>query len=291
MPPALTVHAGDLTITLTVLVCTLGDLTLDVIVRLAGSIAHGGDTDAHIELRPGGQAANVAAWAVALGAHARFVGKTGADDAGVIVRARLEEHGVQVAGPVEGRSGVICSLVTTEGERSMAADRGAAAELGPEELDPAWFEDCEHLHVSGYALFREPARSAARRAVEIARASGAAVSVDLASWSGIRDTGAKTMRTLVVSLAPDVVFANETEERAIGGSQPSHAWVVKRGAHGCSFDGDERPALPVDRVVDTTGAGDALAAGWIVGGPELALEAAARCVRQAGGMPTLGSAP
>ena len=71
------------------LVCTLGDLTLDVIVRLTGPIAAGGDTDAEIRLGPGGQAANVAAWAADLGAAARFVGKTGADDAGELARARL----------------------------------------------------------------------------------------------------------------------------------------------------------------------------------------------------------
>ena len=62
-------------------------------------------------------------------------------------------------------------------------------------------------------------------------------------------------------------------------------WILKRGARGCAFGDDERPALPVERVVDTTGAGDALAAGWIVGGPDLALEAAARCVQTLGAMP------
>jgi sugar/nucleoside kinase (ribokinase family) len=61
--------------------------------------------------------------------------------------------------------------------------------------------------------------------------------------------------------------------------------VLKRGARGCSFDGDERSALPVEEVVDTTGAGDALAAGYLVGGPDLALEAAARCVQKLGTMP------
>ena len=65
---------------------------------------------------------------------------------------------------------------------------------------------------------------------------------------------------------------------------PGAAWILKRGLRGCSFDGDEREALAVE-VVDSTGAGDALAAGFIVGGPELALEAAARCVSRVGSMP------
>jgi sugar/nucleoside kinase (ribokinase family) len=62
-------------------------------------------------------------------------------------------------------------------------------------------------------------------------------------------------------------------------------WILKRGDAGASFDGEERPAVQVEEVVDSTGAGDALAAGYIVGGPELALEAAARCVARLGSMP------
>jgi sugar/nucleoside kinase (ribokinase family) len=271
------------------LVCSLGDLTLDVVVRLATPIAVGADTASEIRLGPGGQAANVAAWASALDARARFVGKTGDDDAGALVRAQASALGVEVIGPVAGRNGVICSLVSSDGERSMASDRGTAAELRPNDLDAAWFHGCGHLYVSGYALQREPARSAARRAVELAREAGATVSVDLASWSVIREVGAEAFREVVTAFAPDVVFANEAEDETFGGPIAGATWVLKRGARGCSFDGDEREALPVDRVVDSTGAGDALAAGWIVGGPDLALEAAARCVRQLGAMPAVGS--
>lgn len=267
------------------LVCTLGDLTLDVVVRLAAPLAAGGDTDAEIRLAPGGQAANVAAWVAELGGKARFVGKTGADDAGSLARTRLQALGVEVLGPVEGRNGAICSLVAADGERSMAADRGAARELRPDEVDPAWLAGLDHLHVSGYALMAEPVRSAALRAGELAGSDGAGLSVDLASWSAIRDTGLDAFRAAVRTLAPDVVFANEEEQRIVGELDLDAIWIVKHGARGCSFDGDLRAARPVERVVDSTGAGDALAAGWIVGGPDLALEAAARCVQQVGAMP------
>jgi sugar/nucleoside kinase (ribokinase family) len=267
------------------LVCALGDLTLDVVVRLGGPIAVGGDTDAEIVLAPGGQAANVAAWAVSLGASARFIGRTGDDEAGSLARTSLETRGVEVVGPVGGRNGLVCSLVSADGARSMASDRGTAVELGPNDIEGSWLEGCDHLFVSGYALVREPVRSAATRAAELARRSRARVSVDLASWSAIRDSGVDAFREAVRRLDPDVVFANEDEERVVGRPVPGAFWILKRGGRGCSFDGDERAPLPVERALDSTGAGDALAAGWIVGGPDLALEAAARCVQKLGAMP------
>jgi len=267
------------------LVCALGDLTLDVLVRLADPLSDGGDTDAEIRIAPGGQAANVAAWAASLGARARFIGKRGDDAAGRLACAGLEATGVEVLGSAERRNGVICSLVSPDGSRSMAADRGAAATLGPEEIEPAWLEGCDHLFVSGYALLFEPARSAAMLAVELGRAQGAAVSVDLATWSAIRTAGVAEFRGAVTRVEPDVVFANESEAETFGAQQDHALWILKRGAGGCAFGEDERPALPVERVVDTTGAGDALAAGWIVGGPDLALEAAARCIQTLGAMP------
>ena len=266
------------------LVCTLGDLTLDVVVRLRAPVATGGDTNASISIGAGGQAANVAAWAAALGAEARFVGRTGADDAGELVRSKLAAWGVEIVGPVDGRNGTICSLVAADGERSMASDRGTATELRADELENWWFA-CDHLHVSGYALMVEPVRSAALRAVELGREHGARVSIDLASWSGIRDSGVDAFRAAMHAAAPDVVFANDDEVREVGPSLVDAVWIVKHGANGCSFGGEEREAIPVPAVTDSTGAGDALAAGWIVGGPDLALDAAARCVRQVGAMP------
>jgi sugar/nucleoside kinase (ribokinase family) len=266
-------------------VCTLGDLLVDVVVRLSTPLAVGGDADADNVLAPGGQAANVAAWCVALGVEARLICKSGADEAGRLARAGLEVRGVEVAGPAVGRNGIVCSLVSPDGERSMLTDRGAAPELGAHELEPSWFGGCDHLLVSGYTLLRDPVRGAAFLAVELARAEGASVSVDLSSWSSVERAGSARFRNDVAALEPDVVFANEDEDRVVGGRIPGPALVLKRGARGCSFDGDERSALPVEEVVDTTGAGDALAAGYLVGGPDLALEAAARCVQKLGTMP------
>ena len=266
-------------------VVSLGDLVVDVVVRTRSAIATAADTPSEIALTVGGQGANVAAWCAALGADARWLGKRGEDAAGRLASDRLSALGVRLTGPVEpSGTGVVVSLVDLAGERSMFPDRGVAVTFRPEEIRPEWL-DCDHLHVSGYALLAEPVAAAAERAIELARDAGARISIDLSSWSTIRDAGARAFRARVEALAPEVVFANEDEDEIFGGSLPGVAWILKRGSHGCSFDGDERAALPVREVVDTTGAGDALAAGWIVGGPDLALEAAARCVQRVGSMP------
>lgn len=268
-------------------VCCLGDLVLDVIVRLEQPLATGADATSVIALHSGGQAANVAAWVAALGGTSRFIGKCADDPAGALAAFHLTALGVELVGPREPTgSGVVVSLVDPSGERTMCSDRGVAPDLRPDEIEAGWFDGCTRLHLSGYALLREPIRSAAARAVEHARTAGASISVDLSSWSAIRDFGAGRFRSDLADLAPDVIFANEDEESAIGGRIEGCHWILKRGARGASFDGDEREAIPVDEVVDSTGAGDAFAAGWLVDGPELALAAAARCVQQTGSMPS-----
>ena len=259
------------------LICTLGDLLLDVIVRPDGPLAPDGDTPAVTRASPGGQAANVAAWAVALGAQARVICKRGDDAAGALVTEEVERHGVEVRGPVvSGRSGVVVSLVDGDGRRTMVSDRGVAPEL--DGVDPAWLEGCDVLHVSGYSLLREPIARAALAAAKLAPR----VSVDLSSAPDIRALGVERFRALLRELAPELVFANEDERDAVGELDAS--WIVKLGARGARFPEGERAALPAE-VVDATGAGDALAAGYLVGGPDVALDAAARCVGRMGAMP------
>jgi sugar/nucleoside kinase (ribokinase family) len=258
-------------------ITALGDLLLDVIVQLDGPLVPGADRTARTHTGAGGQAANVAAWAAALGAEARFVTKRGGDAAGELVANELRGHGVELVGPVGDRTGVVVAIVD-DGERTMASDRGCSPELRPDELDPSWFS-CDALHLSGYALMREPIDGAALHAARIARAAGAgSVSIDLSSWTLIDGP----FRERVRELAPDVVFAAEDERATFGELQTR--WVVKRGAEGVVIDGEAFPAQPTD-VVDPTGAGDAFAAGFLVGGVELGLTAAARCCAQLGTMP------
>jgi sugar/nucleoside kinase (ribokinase family) len=86
----------------------------------------------------------------------------------------------------------------------------------------------------------------------------------------------------LTELGPDLAFATQAERAAVPGFDA--AWVIKLGSRGARFPEGEYPA-PAVSVIDTTGAGDALAAGYLVGGPRLAIEAAARCVGLIGAMP------
>jgi ribokinase len=266
------------------MICTLGDLLLDVIVRLDGPIAEDTDTYGRTRVGAGGQAANVAAWVVALGGRARFVGKRARDPAGRVVSVELSGRGVELAGPEEeAGTGTVVSLAAPDGSRTMLTDRGVAAELRPEELDPAWFVGCEWLHVPGYSLVREPIRNAALAAARLAPR----VSVDLSSTAAIAAAGVEDFRDSLATLAPQVVFANQAEAELVG-SIPAQTVAIKRGARGCIVQQggrtEELPAVPAE-AVDSTGAGDAFAAGFLLGGADLALEAAARCVSRMGAMP------
>lgn len=265
------------------LVCSLGDLLLDVVVRLDGPIAADTDTDAHTAVGPGGQAANVAAWVVALGDRARFLGKRARDPAGRVVADAMRAHGVELAGPtVEAGTGTIVSLSHADGTRSMLSDRGVAPAFAPEELDPAWLDGCDWLHVPVYSLAREPLRSTAVAAA----ARAARVSVDLSSTAAIEELGVEPLRRLLADLRPALVLASAAEAALVG---PVDAeTVVVHDARGCSVRDlagvHEHPAVAAE-VVDATGAGDAFAAGFLLGGYEMALRAGARCVAQMGAMP------
>jgi ribokinase len=289
-PLPLPVHGTIVRVRLT----TLGDVMLDVIVRLDEPLAPGDDVRARTRTGAGGQAANVAAWAASLGADARCVAKRGDDAAAELVARELAGHGVELVGPVsKGSTGVVVSMVGADGERSLASDRGVAPDFEPEELEAGWL-DCEVLHVSGYALLREPVVRTALLAVRLAREQGARVSVDVAAWTEIRTFGPVRFRGLLDVIVPDVLFATEAEWEMLGGAYlAAPTGVIKRGPRGCVVvTEDARLDLsPVEaNVVDTTGAGDALAAGFLLGGSleeaaRRGLEAAARCVANVGSMP------
>jgi sugar/nucleoside kinase (ribokinase family) len=262
------------------MICVLGDAHLDVVVAARGPVARETDTPARTSVGVGGQAANVAAWVIALGGRARLIAARGTDLAAGLVAAELAQRSVELAGPViEGRTGVVVSLTDGAADRSMLTDRGVGPSLSADLLQPEWFDECEWLHLPAYSLVAEPVAGAALAAAQRAPR----LSVDLSSTAALRDYGVARFGELLARLRPGVIFGNEAEAELIG-EVPGSELIVKLGARGVRAAGRLFPALPT-QPVDPTGAGDAFAAGYLVGGITLGLQAAARAVATMGAMP------
>jgi sugar/nucleoside kinase (ribokinase family) len=243
----------------------VGDLLEDVVIHAAGPPARGTDTAARIRRRRGGSAANVAAAAARIGCPVRFIGRVGDDAVGEQLVASLTAAGVDVRTQRAGRTGTVAVLVEPGGERTMFPDRAAAAEL--DEIEPTWLDGITWLHLTAYSLCTEPAESPAAGAAGLVRRSGGRVSVDVSSVAVVEAYGRHRFATVLGALAPDVVFATVEEARALVGPPPVMV-VVKDGPHPVSLrypDGrTHRVDVPaIGQVADTTGAGDAFAAGFI----------------------------
>lgn len=250
-----------------VVLVSLGDLVEDVVVELAGPVSIASDTAARISRRRGGSAANVAATAAALSGASRFVGQVGDDAIGAALVAELAATGVDTAHVRRsGRTATIVVLVDALGERTMLVDQGSARRL--DAADPAWLDGADALHLTLYSLLDEPIASTSREAAALARERGVAVSVDVSSVALIEAAGPTEVLALVGDLDPAIVFANADEADVLGlpGPVRNAAVVVKRGPDPClvrTLDGgiDEVSAIPLATAIDTTGAGDAFAAG------------------------------
>ena len=268
------------------MICVLGDAHLDVVVRMSGPLSEETDTLAETCLGVGGQAANVAAWVTALGGRSRLIAARGTDLGAEIVSGELAGRGVELVGPiVQGNTGVVVSLSRAGRQRSMLTDRGVGAALTADAVRPGWLDGCEWLHLSGYALAHEPMRTAAITVARAAIRRSVRLAVDLSSTAMIESYGVAGFRELIISIGPDVVFGTEAEAVLLGDGLPSKAGlIIKLGAEGVRVAGRHYPAVPTVPV-DSTGAGDAFAAGYLVGGVELGLAAAARAVAKMGAMP------
>lgn len=286
-------------------IVVLGDVMVDVVVRLSGPLAQASDAPAEIRFRGGGSAANTAAWLSAAGAEVTLVGRVGDDERGRAAVEELRATGVdaRVALDPDRPTGTCLVLIEPGGERTMAPDAGANDGLTEEDLPDDVLAEAAHLHVAGYALLREGSRPAARAAIARAAEHGLSVSVDPSS-SALLDAG-----FLDLADGAELLLPNASEAHALtGDSDPEAAAraladrfgevVVTLGPGGALWtDGAEvlrAAAVAVDEVEDTTGAGDAFAAGFLdarVAGESTAEALAAGCRLAARAVRTAGARP
>jgi sugar/nucleoside kinase (ribokinase family) len=246
----------------------VGDLVEDVIVWADAPTRHATDNVCVIRRSRGGSAANVAVFASAL-MPARFIGCVGEDPAAEVLTSELAGHGVDVRVQRRGRTGTVVVLIDPGGERTMYPDRAAAADLA--EVPGAWLESAAVLHAPSYCFAAEPAAASVLRLVGQAGQAGVPVSLDASSTGMIEAYGLARYLDLVESARPSVFFANAHEAQLLDMTRPQFAktmTVVKNGAGSTIVTpaGGAARAVPVPEAAparDSTGAGDAFAAGFL----------------------------
>ncbi|MDA3022637.1 MAG: PfkB family carbohydrate kinase [Actinomycetota bacterium] len=256
----------------------IGDLMIDIAAVTNEPINYASDTPARISIQPGGGAATTAAWLAHLGEDVHLIGALGDDFLARMFREALTAQGVHLhAAEIAGAStGTCIVLVDATGERTMLPDPGANLAIEVAQLTDSLFTSGAHLHLSGYTLLNPTTRGVGQAALARARARQLTSSLDLASAAPI----AVNRDPIWAALDEvDVLLANRDEAAALTGladtdaalaalTQAVDTVVIKCGPGGAvAAQGHLRcavPALPA-KVIDTTGAGDAFAAGFLAG--------------------------
>ena len=226
------------------------------------------------QMASGGSAANTMSGLAQLGIEAGFLSKIGNDEVGRFFEKQMtESHVKPLMLKSETPSGRVQALVTADGERTFATCLGAAAEMCAEDIQPELFQGWDIFYVEGY-LVANP--TMLRKAIETAKAQGMTIAIDLASYNVVEES--RDFLLELINNYVDIVFANEKEAFALIGLEPEAALdyiaercdiaVVKVGAKGAFVKrGNEIVTIPPMKadVVDTTGAGDMWAAGFLAG--------------------------
>ena len=229
----------------------------------------------------GGSAANTMAGIASLGGRAGFIGKVRDDQLGAIFAHDIRAAGVRFDTPPakSGPPTARCLIfVTPDAQRTMNTYLGACVELGPEDVEEALIASAEVTYLEGYLWDRPRAKEAFRKAAEIAHAAGRKVALTLSDPFCVERHRAEFQE--LVQGPVDILFANEAEIRALWQADGFDSALAatrglvevaaltrsEKGSVVLSGSGVARvPAEPVDRVVDTTGAGDLYAAGFLYG--------------------------
>lgn len=225
---------------------------------------------------PGGSACNTVVGVGRLGGTARFVGKCGNDDMGQMFSDSLRQQQVEPHLLMsDAPTGRVLSIITPDAQRSMLTYLGAASEIQPEEIGSSCFEGAAVVHIEGYLLFN---RDLMMRVLQAAQTSGARISLDLASFNVVEE--ASDILPDLIQRYVDILIANEDEIQAFTGMDDERRaldalaahvdiGVLKLGARGSviALNGHQITIDPVGdgQVVDTTGAGDLWAAGFLYG--------------------------
>ena len=276
----------------------------DVVALLSDEIAYGSDTPAKISYNGGGAAANVASWLGVNGADVTLVARVGDDASGEEAIRLIEGCNVKSAVVKDARAttGTVIVVVAPNGERTMLPDSGANGLLAV--TDVPRLTSSDRIYLSGYLLLNPRSREAAIAILEIAREAGAQIYVDPASAAPILRLGVIDFLSWLGQV--DVLLANLDEARALTGEVDpwlaaaqlldcARTVIVKLGSAGAigltRTNRAQVSALSIHQVVDTTGAGDAFAAGFLLANQSLdeSLAAGARvaadCVVSVGARP------
>lgn len=222
----------------------------------------------------GGSAANTIHGLAKMGIQTAFIGSVGSDSTGDFFIQEMISNGVKpIMNQSETPSGIAIALVSPDGERTFATHLGAAIELSPDHLDPKLFEGYDYFYVEGYLVQNE---ALLHKALQLAKNEGLTVALDLSSYNVV--AAKKEFLESILEPFVDVVFANEEEALALTGMIPEEAVgflakkcriaIVKTGENGSLVQSGGQlftvGAIP-SNPVDTTGAGDLYASGFLFG--------------------------
>ena len=222
----------------------------------------------------GGSAANTMSGLAQLGVTSGFLSKTGRDEVGQFFEKQMDEtHVKPLMLKSDTPTGRVMAFVTDDGERTFATCLGAAAEMCADDIKPELFDGWDIFYIEGY-LVANP--NMLRKAISTAKAKGLKIAIDLASYNVVEES--RDFLLEIINNDVDIVFANEKEAFALTNMEPEDALhyiaerceiaVVKVGAKGAFIQrGKEIVTIPPIKadVIDTTGAGDMWAAGFLAG--------------------------